>query len=413
MHLLLPELNDVSNRKLPLRKDFFMKIILCRRYSICEPGIIKSLKRLGHEVVELHTEKDLQDYDKNYMFRLAAFIQDNPDAKVVFSVCFAPIIARACKPFGIPYISYMVDCPCSTLYSNTIVYPHNRLFYFDKLQMAKFEHRNPNNSFHTLLACDLEHFDSITLTQADHARYDADISFVGSLYSEKNSYDDIVDKLPAYIKGYVEGLCSAQQNVFGYNFIEDAISDKWVSDFVDAVGFDPLPDDYETDLKGIIADDYISCRCTELERIHILDELSKRFDVKLYTQSNTSMLPHVQNCGIADSERVMPKIFKCSKINLNMTLRSIKSGIPQRAFDIMGCGGFLMSNYQPELAEYFIPGEDLVLYDSVDDLIQKIDYYVSHEEERLQIAKNGYEKVKRYHTYDTRLTEILNTVISD
>ena len=69
--------------------------------------------------------------------------------------------------------------------------------------------------------------------------------------------------------------------------------------------------------------------------------------------------------------------------------------------------------YQPELAEYFIPGEDLVLYDSVDDLIQKIDYYLSHEEERLQIAKNGYEKVKRYHTYDTRLTEILNTVISD
>ena len=109
----------------------------------------------------------------------------------------------------------------------------------------------------------------------------------------------------------------------------------------------------------------------------------------------------------------MPKIFKCSKINLNMTLRSIKSGIPQRAFDIMGCGGFLLSNYQPELAEYFIPGEDLVLYDSVDDLIQKIDYYLSHEEERLQIAKNGYEKVKRYHTYDTRLTEILNTVISD
>lgn len=61
----------------------------------------------------------------------------------------------------------------------------------------------------------------------------------------------------------------------------------------------------------------------------------------------------------------------------------------------------------------FHAGEDLVLYDSVDDLIQKIDYYLSHEEERLQIAKNGYEKVKRYHTYDTRLTEILNTVISD
>ena len=167
------------------------------------------------------------------------------------------------------------------------------------------------------------------------------------------------------------------------------------------------------DLKGIVADTYLNCRCTELERKHTLDAVSRHFHIDLYTQSDSSMLPHVQNCGIADSERVMPKIFKCSKINLNITLRSIKSGIPQRAFDIMGCGGFLLSNYQPEMAEYFIPGKDLVLYDSVDDLIQKIDYYLSHEEERLQIAKNGYEKVKRYHTYDTRLTEILNTVISD
>ena len=102
-------------------------------------------------------------------------------------------------------------------------------------------------------------------------KYGTDVSFVGSLYSEKNSYDDIADKLPAYMRGYVEGLCSAQQNVYGYNFIEDALSDQWVSNFVSSVGFDPLPDDYEADLKGIIADTYLNCRCTELERRHTLD----------------------------------------------------------------------------------------------------------------------------------------------
>lgn len=390
-----------------------MKIIFCRHHSICEPGILKSLTRLGHDVVEFMNDREPQDYDKDYMFRLATLIQQTTDVRAILSVCFSTIIARASKPFAIPYISYTVDSPCSTLYSKTMEYPHNRLFLFDKLQLDKFGHRNPGNCFHTLLACDIEHFDNVTVSDADMKQYGTAVSFVGSLYSEKNSYDNISDKLPAYMRGYVEGLCSAQQNVYGYNFIEDAISDKWVSDFVDAVGFNPLPDDYEADLKGIIADTYLNCRCTELERKHTLDAVSRHFHVDLYTQSDSSMLPHVQNCGIADSERVMPKIFKCSKINLNMTLRSIKSGIPQRAFDIMGCGGFLMSNYQPELAECFIPGEDLVLYDSVDDLIQKIDYYVSHEEERLQIAKNGYEKVKRYHTYDTRLTEILNTVISD
>ncbi len=390
-----------------------MKIIFCRHHSICEPGILKSLTRLGHDVVEFMNDREPQDYDKDYMFRLATLIQQTTDVRAILSVCFSPIIARASKPFAIPYISYTVDSPCSTLYSKTMEYPHNRLFLFDKLQLDKFGNRNPGNCFHTLLACDIEHFDNVTVSDADMKKYGTAVSFVGSLYSEKNSYDNISDKLPAYMRGYVEGLCSAQQNVYGYNFIEDALTDQWVSDFVSSVGFNPLPDDYEADLKGIVADTYLNCRCTELERKHTLDAVSRHFHVDLYTQSDSSMLPHVQNCGIADSERVMPKIFKCSKINLNMTLRSIKSGIPQRAFDIMGCGGFLMSNYQPELAEYFIPGEDLVLYDSVDDLIQKIDYYLSHEEERLQIARNGYEKIKRYHTYDTRLTEILNTVISD
>ena len=87
----------------------------------------------------------------------------------------------------------------------------------------------------------------------------------------------------------------------------------------------------------------------------------------------------------------------------------IRSGIPLRIFDIMGCGGFLISNYQPELLDYFIPGEDIVLYDSIPDLLEKINYYLNNEEERLAIAHNGYEKIKKYHTYDIRLESMLKT----
>lgn len=92
-----------------------MKIIFCRHHSICEPGILKSLTRLGHEVVEFMHDREPQDYDKDYLLRLAALLQQTPDAAAVLSICFSPIIARASKPFGIPYISYTVDSPCSTL----------------------------------------------------------------------------------------------------------------------------------------------------------------------------------------------------------------------------------------------------------------------------------------------------------
>ena len=104
----------------------------------------------------------------------------------------------------------------------------------------------------------------------------------------------------------------------------------------------------------------------------------------------------------------MPYIFKQSKINLNITRRGIKSGVPLRAIDIMGCGGFLISNYQADFLDYFVPGGDFVCYESKEDLIQKVDYYLSHEKERQAIAKSGHEKVAAGHTYRHRVRQMLD-----
>ena len=104
----------------------------------------------------------------------------------------------------------------------------------------------------------------------------------------------------------------------------------------------------------------------------------------------------------------MPLVFKQSRINLNIALRGIKSGIPLRAYDIMGAGGFLLSNFQADFLEYFIPGEDFVYYESKEDLLKKVDYYLAHEEERKAIARNGYDRVSAGHTYRHRVREMLD-----
>jgi spore maturation protein CgeB len=114
--------------------------------------------------------------------------------------------------------------------------------------------------------------------------------------------------------------------------------------------------------------------------------------------------------GRVDYQREMPYVFKCSDINLNITLRSIRTGIPLRCLDILGSGGFLLSNYQADFYEHFIPGEDLVLFESHEDCIRKCDYYLKHDKERQQIAANGYGKVKECHTYEIRLKEIFESV---
>ena len=118
-------------------------------------------------------------------------------------------------------------------------------------------------------------------------------------------------------------------------------------------------------------------------------------------------MPKIHNHGFAKTATEMPVIFHESKINLNITAKSIRSGLSLRIFDVLGCEGFLITNYQAELPEHFNIGEDLEAYDSLDDLITKCEYYLTHEKDRLEIAHNGFEKVKQYHTYDTRLTQIL------
>ena len=73
----------------------------------------------------------------------------------------------------------------------------------------------------------------------------------------------------------------------------------------------------------------------------------------------------------------------------------------------MGAGGFLLTNYQADFLDYFTPGQDYVYYESEQDLVDKTVYYLTHEEERVAIAQNGYQKVKQFHSFSDRLALML------
>ena len=106
----------------------------------------------------------------------------------------------------------------------------------------------------------------------------------------------------------------------------------------------------------------------------------------------------------------MPVIFRKSKININSTLRTIKTGIPLRCLDIMGAGGFLLSNYQEDLCKYFQIGKEFEVYESREELVDKTEYYLKHEDERINIAINGWKKIQRLFRSDLRVYEILQYI---
>ena len=145
-----------------------------------------------------------------------------------------------------------------------------------------------------------------------------------------------------------------------------------------------------------------------MERIDLLEACAQHRPLDLFTRTKELAMPNIRNHGEVEYYKEMPLVFKQSRINLNISLRGIKSGIPLRAYDIMGAGGFLLSNFQADFLEYFIPGEDFVYYESKEDLLKKVDYYLAHEEERKAIARNGYDRVSAGHTYRHRVREMLD-----
>lgn len=385
-----------------------MNIAFAKWDSICDAEIKKAMQKKGYNVVDFSCQLNNPDADSNYILQLNEFLKkENFD--IVFSVNYIPTISRVCNILKLPYVSWVYDEPCLFLLSDTVYYPCNYIFMFDKMQAMEMSQKIPGHAFYLPMCCDVSDCDSITIDANDIERFSCDVSFVGSLYSERNNirYDAVKDKLTPYSRGFLEAVMAAQQNVHGYNLISDSVPDEIIDQIFSLSGYSFF-NGYDEDKRKIICDYFLGYKCSEYDRINVMKTMFSRFDTKLYTNTDISGIKELANSGYVDYKREFPKVSKQSKINLNMTIRTIKSGLPLRIFSILGSKGFLITNFQPEIMELFSPGEDIVYYESMQDLIDKVEFYLNHEDERLRIIENGYNRVKNYHTFDNRIDEMFD-----
>jgi spore maturation protein CgeB len=381
-----------------------MNILLYEWNTFGQKDLEESLIRLGCKIDKI--KYIFTDFEKDEAFEKKLselFLLKRYDYVISFN--FFQVISKLCNSFCIKYIAWVFDSPLLNLNSTAIYHPFNYIFIFDGTlyqQMKKVLHAD--TVYYLPMAVNTGRLDKLLEAEGDEQKYRAEVSFVGKLYEKNNHYDEI-SNLPDYLTGYFDGIMRAQMKIYGYNFIKEMLTDPIMEELGRYIDIRPGKN-FVGDVRDIFADRFLNAKITGLERKTMLRSLSEHYDVTLYTGSDSSDLPKVNNRGYVDYYKIMPLIFRYSKINLNMTLRTIKSGIPLRVFDILGAGGFLITNYQSDIANYFDIGEDLVCYESEEDLVEKVGYYLEHEEERKRIAENGYRKVKQFHNYEVRLNEI-------
>lgn len=377
-----------------------------------------AMKRLGHQVDVFKLNMNGFDLTPEIEGKIKELVtKKEVDGKryydLLYSFDFFPNISEACQKYGIPYVSWVFDCPHYTLDSHVTNNPVNRIFVFDKVLYQNMVNKGVKTINYSPLGVNEKRLgelcQKLDKETGGEIAYEHDVSFLGNLYDNEYNFYDQVNFLPPVLKGYTDAVIKAQERVFGADFFteEEIYPYEKVKELRQYIQFEQTGK-YEIDYDGVMLD-ILRKKVTVNERRNILTEMGKRFNTVLYTSPGTKPIEGVCDLGLASYNEKMPRVFHRSKVNLNITLRSILSGVSLRVIDILAAGGFLITNYQAEIAEYFEDGVDLVMAYTPEDMIQKTAYYLKHEDERKEIALNGQKKVFENFAYTKLLQDILKS----
>jgi len=167
-----------------------------------------------------------------------------------------------------------------------------------------------------------------------------------------------------------------------------------------------------TDRKKTIDVSFVGGIAARRDRIEYLDYLAKNgIDVRVFGYGAPG--------GQVTLER-MVEIFNESRINLNFTgalvpnrlsrntpippgTKQLKSHQVEAAL----CGSFALSEYSPGMEETLLPGVEMAVYTTKEELLEKIRYYLSHEKEREDTAERGYRRAVKDHDVSIEIPKLL------
>lgn len=224
--------------------------------------------------------------------------------------------------------------------------------------------------------------------------YDRDFSYL-------HAYDHILYHSPTYSRdlGMEEKLlyCGAKR-----------------VDFWPLGSFDALCNPSKTDMNILSAKrdiDVIFIGALHLNKMPLLAAVKKALGRRLRLHGLTSLKKNVYfNLKYGFPGWVTPipfthyvSLYQRAKIGINVHNRGDYTVGSYRMFDLPANGVMQISDGGHYLEEFFSVGEEIVCYREANELIDKVKYYLDHDDERKRIALNGFRRVRK----DYKIADLL------
>lgn len=387
-----------------------MKVLYIDLDKITKNDIIWGLIELGIDVKRANTKAPVNGIDYDVTTKIVAELEGY---QMAISQNFSASIAEACHQTNVAYISWLYDSPLTSSYRKEAFYPECYIYTFDRKAVERLKEAGVPKVYHQPLVANIAMTSGLNISDDDIRKYSSDISFVGTIY-QTSYYQDLFRGMPTQMQEHFTKIVEANKCKWMNNSIYNHLDDNEVHALYDIMNKEGL-DESAIELKYLLETLMFAVEIAGMERKELLNAASAVCDTVLYTYNpdKYSEVLRCKLCPALDSETELYKAYYASKINLNVSLHSIETGIPQRVFDIMSVGGFVLSNYQEEIEELFTIDKEIVTYRSKEEYLDKISYYLKRDEVRTRIGINGYLKVRDNYTYPIALKKMVEFVAKD
>jgi spore maturation protein CgeB len=322
---------------------------------------------------------------------------------LVAAVNYTVGLAELCEEAQVPLLCWEVDPELRTMTRVAGSTARAFVFTYRRRHIGEFRSAGFRHVEELPLAANPARRKPETLSEGELARYAAPVSYVGS---------SMVPEAGGFEARFVQSYCAwrggaAQAQAEGRALLESLLAAQRAD-----LSRDLIADELRRRCPGwpelALAARFASEVASAQKRVTYVSALG-RFGMQVWGDPGWKATEGtgVVYRGAAEHGQELNRIYCASRINIDIGRLYQQDIVTMRIFDILACGGFVLAERSDDLGALFALDREIACYSTRDELVEKVGYYLAHEDEARAIARAGQAAVLARHTVGQRISLML------